>query len=112
MALLRSQFLQAAAGAAVFPCLSSMAPAETYPVRPVRIIVGYAAGGPNDILARLTGQWLSEQLGHQFIIENRPGAGSNIATEMVVRAPADGHTLLAISPANAINATLYEKLNF
>ena len=85
---------------------------QTYPSRPVRLIVGYAAGGPVDIIARLMGQWLSERLGQQFVVENRPGAGSNIATEAVVRAPADGYTLLHCSSSNAINATLYEKLNF
>ena len=86
--------------------------AQTYPTRPVRIIVGFAAATGADILARLMGQWLSERLGQQFVIENRPGAGTNIATEAVVRSAPDGYTLLAVSPANAINATLYEKLNF
>ena len=87
-----------------------MAWADTYPSRPVHVIVGFAAGGPNDILARLIGQWLSEQLGQPFVVENRPGAGSNIATEAVVRAPADGYTLLLVGSPNAINTTLYEKL--
>jgi len=89
-----------------------MAWADTYPSRPVHVIVGFAAGGPNDILARLIGQWLSEQLGQPFVVENRPGAGSNIATEAVVRAPADGYTLLLVGSPNAINTTLYEKLEF
>ena len=108
----RRQFLHLAAGAAALPAVSRFAWAQTYPSRPVRIIVGFAAGGPTDILARLIGQWLSERLGQPFVIENRPGAGSNIATEAVVRAPADGYTLLLVGPANAINATLYDKLNF
>ncbi len=112
MRLSRRQLLYAAAGAAALPVVSRFAWAQTYPSRPVRIIVGFAAGGPNDILARLMGQWLSERLGQPFIIENRPGAGSNIATEAVVRAPPDGYTLLLIGPANAINATLHDKLNF
>jgi tripartite-type tricarboxylate transporter receptor subunit TctC len=92
--------------------VSRFAWAQTYPSRPVRIIVGFAAGGPNDILARLIGQWLSERLGQSFVIENRPGAGSNIATEAVVRAPPDGYALLLVGSPNAINATLYDNLNF
>src|SRR6266478_6477246 len=91
---------------------SGGASALDYPTRPVRIIVGYPPGGTTDIVARLLGQWLSERLGQPFVIENRPGAGSNIATEAVVRAPPDGHTLLMISSANTINAALYERLNF
>jgi tripartite-type tricarboxylate transporter receptor subunit TctC len=101
-----------AAGAAALPTLSGFASAQTYPTRPVRLIVGFAAGGGADIVARLIGQWLSERLGQQFIIENRPGAGSNIATEAVVRASPDGYTLLMAVSANAVNATLYAKLNF
>ncbi|MGH9806438.1 MAG: Bug family tripartite tricarboxylate transporter substrate binding protein [Terriglobia bacterium] len=112
MKLPRRQFLHLAAGAAVFVTVSRFAWAQTYPSRPVRIIVGFAAGGPNDILARLSGQWLSERLGQPFVIENRTGAGSNIATEAVVRAPPDGYTLLLVGSPNAINATLYDKLNF
>jgi tripartite-type tricarboxylate transporter receptor subunit TctC len=108
----RRQFLHLAAGAAVLPALSRVALAQAYPTRPVRIIVGYAAGGGADITARLIGQWLSERLGQQFIIENRPGAGTNIATEAVVKSPPDGYTILTVTPANAINATLYDKLNF
>jgi tripartite-type tricarboxylate transporter receptor subunit TctC len=97
---------------ALFAVTSGIATAQTYPARPVRIIVGFAPGGATDILARLLGQRLSERLGQQFIVENRPGAGTNIATEAVVRAPADGYTLLLVSPPAAINATLYEKLDF
>jgi tripartite-type tricarboxylate transporter receptor subunit TctC len=108
----RRQFLRLAAGAAALPVVPRFAWAQTYPSRPVRIIVGYAAGGGTDISARLIGQWLSERLGQQFIVENRPGASSNIATEVVVRAPADGYTLLLITGTNTINATLYDKLNF
>src|SRR6266481_4144209 len=108
----RRRLLHLAAGAAVLPALSGFASAQTYPSRTVRIIVGFAAGGPNDILARLIGQWLSERLGQPFVIENRPGAGSNIATETVVRAPPDGYTLLLVGTPNAINATLYDNLNF
>jgi tripartite-type tricarboxylate transporter receptor subunit TctC len=108
----RRHFLRLAAGAAAVPALSRLAWGRSYPSQPVRIIVGFAAGGPNDILARLIGQWLSQRLGQQFIVENRPGAGSNIATESVVRAPADGDTLLLVGSPNAINATLYDKLNF
>ena len=108
----RRQFLHLAAGAAALPAVSRIAWAQTYPARPVRLIVGFAPGGANDILARLIGQWLSERLGQPFVIENRPGAGSNIGTEAVVRAPADGYTLLLVGAAHAINATLYDKLNF
>src|SRR3954454_4953426 len=108
----RRTFCQLLAGAAVLPGLSRMARAQGYPTQPVRIIVGFAAGGPNDILARLMGQWLSERLGQPFVVENRLGAGSNIATETVVHAPPDGTTLLLVGSPNAINATLYRKLNF
>ena len=108
----RRQFLQLAAGAAAVPALSRIAGAQTYPARPVRIIVGLAAGGAPDIVARLMGQWLSERLGQQFIVENRPGAASNIATEVVVRAAADGYTLLLAIASNAINTTLYDNLSF
>jgi len=108
----RRNFLHLAAGAAALPAVSRVARAQAYPSRPVRIIVGFPAGGGADIVARLIGLWLSERLGQQFIIENRPGAASNIATEAVVRAPADGYTLLQCGTPNVINATLYEKLNF
>jgi tripartite-type tricarboxylate transporter receptor subunit TctC len=110
--ILRRRFLSLAAGACAVPGLSRFAWGQFSPSRPVRIIVGFAAGGPNDILARLIGQCLSQRFGQQFIIENRPGAGSNLATEAVVRAPADGHTLLLIGSPNAINATLYDNLSF
>jgi tripartite-type tricarboxylate transporter receptor subunit TctC len=112
MKLPRRQFLHLAAGAAALPAASRIAWAQAYPSRPVRIVVGYAPGGAGDISMRLMGQWLSERLGQQFIIENRTGAGTNIATEAVVRATADGYTLLMSSAANAINATLYNRLNF
>src|SRR5262249_18328120 len=108
----RRQFLYLTASATLLPAVSRFAFAQAYPTRPVRWIVGYAAGGGNDIAARLMGQWLAEQLGQQFVIENRPGANSNIGTEAVVRAPPDGYTLLLVSAANAINATLYDNLNF
>jgi tripartite-type tricarboxylate transporter receptor subunit TctC len=112
MKLPRRQFLHLAAGAAALPAVSRIARAQAYPTRPVRIVVGFAPGGGVDITARLIGQWLSERLGQQFIIENRPGAGTNIATEAVVRAPADGYTLLLVNAANAVNATLYDNLSF
>ena len=112
MKLPRRRFLHLAAGAAALPAASRFAWAQAYPTRPVRIIVGQAAGSGSDTAARLIGQWLSERLGQQFIIENRPGAAGNIATEAVVRALPDGHTLLLVNAGNAINATLYDKLNF
>ena len=108
----RRQFLHLAAGAAALPAVSRVTWAQAYPSRPVRWILGFTSGGNTDIISRLLGQRLSEQLGQPFIIESRPGAGTNIATEAVVRAPADGHTLLFVSASNAINATLYDKLNF
>src|SRR6266511_4019799 len=112
MKLPRRNFLHLAAGAAALPAVSRVARAQAYPTRPVRIIIGFAPGGVVEIVARLIGQSLSERLGQPFIIESRPGAASNIATEAVVRAPPDGYTLLVVSSANAINATLYDKLNF
>jgi tripartite-type tricarboxylate transporter receptor subunit TctC len=112
MRLLRRQFLHLTAGAAALPAMSRIAKAQAYPSRPVRIIVGFAAGGFSDIVARLMGQWLSERLGQPFVIENRVGAASNIAAELVTRAPADGYTVLVFNVSAAINATLYEKLNF
>src|SRR5262245_22152579 len=112
MKLPRRKFLQLAAGAATLPAVSRIARAQAYPTRPVRVIVPFAAAGAFDIMARLIGQWLSERLGQPFVIENRPGAGTNIGTETVVKAPPDGYTLLLAGTPNAINATLYEKLNF
>ena len=112
MKLPRRRFLHLAAGAATLPVVSRNARAQGYPTRPVRIVVPYAAGASPDIIARLVGQALSERLGQQVIIENRPGAGGNIGTEVVVRAPADGYTLLLATGANATNAALYERLNF
>jgi tripartite-type tricarboxylate transporter receptor subunit TctC len=112
MKLRRREFLQLAAGAAAFSAVSPGARAQAYPTRPVRLIIGYPPGGSADITARLTGQWLSERLGQPVVIESRPGAATNLATEAVVRAPPDGYTLLLVAPANAINATLYDKLNF
>jgi tripartite-type tricarboxylate transporter receptor subunit TctC len=108
----RRRFLHLAAGAAALPAASRIAWAQGYPTRPVRIVVGFAPAGPSDIVARLIGQWLSERLGQQFVIDNRPGAGGNMGTEAVVRSPADGYTLLLCGVFNAINATLYDKLNF
>ncbi len=108
----RRQFLQLAASAVALPVVSRVAGAQTYPSRPVRLIVCYPAGGANDIIGRLIGQWLSERLGQQVIIENRVGAAGNIGTEAVVRSPADGYTLLLAGSFNSINATLYDKLNF
>ncbi len=112
MKLPRRRFLQMAAGAAALPTISRIARAQAYPTRPVRLIIGIVPGSGPDIVGRLLGQWLSDRLGRPFVIENRPGAGTNIATEAVVRSPADGYTLLLVTGANAINATLYEKLNF
>jgi tripartite-type tricarboxylate transporter receptor subunit TctC len=110
--LSRRRLLHIGAWAAAFPAVSRIARAQAYPARPVRFIVASAPGGVNDILARLIGQWLSERLGEPFVIDNRPGGGTNIATEAVVRAPADGYTILLVGPPAAINATLYERLNF
>jgi tripartite-type tricarboxylate transporter receptor subunit TctC len=108
----RRQFLHLAAGAAALPTLPLIAKAQTYPARPVRIIVGFPAGGQIDIIARLIAQWLSERLGQQFFVDNRPGASSNIAAETAVQAPADGYTLFLATGTNAVNATLFDKLNF
>jgi tripartite-type tricarboxylate transporter receptor subunit TctC len=112
MKLPRRRFLRLAAGAVALPAVSRIARAQAYPTRPVRIIVGFTAGGAADILARLMGQWLSERLGRPFVIENRPGANANIATDAVVRAPPDGYTLLMLTTPQAMNASLYEKLKF
>jgi tripartite-type tricarboxylate transporter receptor subunit TctC len=112
MKLPRRNFVHLAAGAAALPVVSQVAWAQIYPARPVRIVVGFAPGGATDIAARLIGRWLSERLGQQFVVENRPGASSNIATEVVLNAPPDGHTLLLVSAVNAANATLFGKLNF
>ena len=112
MTLARRQFLQFATAAAALSAVSCPVFAQAYPARPVHWLVGFTPGGASDIFARLMGQWLSDRLGQQFIIENRTGAGTNVATEAVVRASPDGYTLLLSSPANAIYATLYDKLNF
>ena len=108
MKLARRQFVQLAAGAAALPITSRIAGAQTYPARPIRVVVGYAPAGGTDIFVRLIGQPLSDRLGQSLVIENRPGAASNIATDAVVHAPADGYTLLGFDAAAAINATLYE----
>jgi len=108
----RRKFLHVAAGAAAFPAISSMTWAQTYPSRSVRLIVPFPPGGPNDVFARLIGQWLSERLGQPFIIDHRPGAGGNIGTEVVVKAAPDGYTLLLINSNHTVNATLYDKLNY
>ncbi len=107
----RRQFLRLAGAAAAMPAVLRSASAQAYPSRPVRVVIGYPPGGSADITARLMTQWLSERLGQSFIVESRPGGGTNIATEAVINAPPDGYTLLLVAPANAINATLYEKLN-
>ena len=112
MKLLRRHVLRLAAATATLPLPRRAAWAQTYPSRPVRLVVGFPAGGPMDIAARVTAQWLSERLGQPFVVENRPGAGGNVATEAVVRAPPDGHTLLMCGPVNTINATLYDGLGF
>src|SRR5262249_5163497 len=110
--LSRRTFLHLAAGAAALPGVTPVARARSYPTRPVRIAVAAAAGSASDIVARLVGQWLSERLGQQFVVENRPGAGTNIAAEAVVRSAPDGYTLLLAASPNAINASLYDKLSF
>ena len=112
MKLPRRTFLHLAADAIALPLMLRLAWADTYPLRPVRFIVGFPAGNASDVLARLMGQGLSDQLAQKVVVENRPGAGSNVGTEAVVRARPDGYTLLLISPSNALNKTLYEKLNF
>ena len=112
MTISRRKFLQLAAGSGALPVLSRTARAQAYPSRPVHIIVPFAAAGPNDIVARVVCQWMSEHLGQPFVIENRPGAGTNVGTELVVHAPPDGYTVLVVSSSHAINATLYDKLNF
>jgi len=112
MTLPRRQFLHLATGAVALSAISSRARAQAYPTRPVRIIVGFPAGGPTDIVARIIAHWLSERLGQEFLVENRPGAASNIGTEAALRAPPDGYTLLQVTSSNAVNATFYEKLNF
>ena len=112
MNLPRRQFLRLAAAAVAAPAVSSAAWAQAYPARPVRIIVGFPAGGTTDVVARLLGQWLSERLGQPFVVENRPGANTNLATEAVVRAPADGYTILLVTMSNVVNTTLYDKLSY
>src|SRR5689334_11307088 len=112
MIITRRHLLQAGTVTAALPALSRLSQAQAYPSRPVRLLSGFPAGGANDILARVIGQWLSERLGQQFVVENRPGAAGNIATEVAVRAPADGYTLAMLTVTHAINASLYEKLNY
>ncbi|MGC1705541.1 MAG: tripartite tricarboxylate transporter substrate-binding protein, partial [Pseudolabrys sp.] len=112
MKFLRRQFLHLLGAAAALPVVSRVAMAQAYPTRPVRVIIGYPPGGSADITARLMSQWLTERLGQSFVVESRPGAGTNLATEAAVRAAPDGYTLFLVAPANAINATLYDKLNF
>src|SRR5689334_22469646 len=112
MTIQRRALLRLGACAVTWPALPRVARAQSYPSRPVRILVGFAPGGPTDILARLVGQWLSERLGQQFVVENRVGGSGNLATETVINAPADGYMLLQTAPANTINATLFDKLNF
>jgi tripartite-type tricarboxylate transporter receptor subunit TctC len=112
MTLPRRRFLHLAAGAAALPAASRIATAQSYPTRPVRLIAPFPPGGSIDLTARLIGQWLSEQLGQQLIVENRPGAGGNIGSEAAMNSPPDGYTLLLCSVANAISATLYDKLNY
>jgi tripartite-type tricarboxylate transporter receptor subunit TctC len=112
MRLCRRQFLRLAAGAGALPAFPCVSRAQAYPTRPVRLVVGFPSGGPTDLAARLAGQWLSERLGQPFIVENRPGAASNIATEAVIKSRPDGYTLLLAASANAINATIYDRLNF
>src|SRR5262245_49480240 len=112
MRLARRQLLPLATGAAALVAVSRIASAQAYPTRPVRWVVGFAPAGGNDIVARLMGQWLSERTGQQFVVENRPGAATNIATEIVANAAPDGYTLLLVGVSAAINATLYDNLNF
>ena len=112
MTLPRRRFLHLATGAVALSAISPRARAQAYPTRPVRIMVGFPPGGPTDIVARLIAQWLTQRLGQEFLVENRPGAASNIGTEFALRAPADGYTLLQVTSSNAVNATFYEKLNF
>src|SRR6266576_4295169 len=112
MILRRRQFLHLAAAATALAVAAPTASAQNYPTRPVRIVVGFAAGGTTDLVARLMARWLSERLGQQFVIENRPGASANLAAEAVARAPADGYTLLALTSTNTINATLFDNLSF
>src|SRR5262245_50360373 len=112
MTIARRKFLQLALAATALPATVGMARAQGFPSKPVRIVVGSAPGGPTDIMARFIGPWLAERLGQSFVVDNRPGAGTNIGTEAVAKAPPDGYTLLVVGAPNAINATLYERLNF
>src|SRR5262249_2694107 len=112
MKLPRRQFLHLAAGAAALPAASRIARAQTYPNRPIRLLVGFPAGGTTDIAARLIGQWLTERLGQPVVVENRAGASANLAAEAVVRSPPDGYTLLAVTGSNTVNATFFDKLSF